>query len=863
MKKIIALGLTLMMTVSMLAMNLPVGAAEIEEDKDWEISVLSQLGLLDNTEPDSDVSKETMANGLIKLLGGDVYVNTYFADQDLSKPLRCGQAAMILIDVLGYTEQMRLTGKNTSDANAYMIMARELKMISEPGLNQYSVLNVRQYAHILYQAVAKTAPFSQISFGSNSEYEVLKNVTLLSERMKIKIVQGIVYGTDAYSITGSGPQREGYINIGGIVYSVNDKTDRSDYVGKFVRAYVEEEEDNICALTAFRNNDIVKIASEDIAKSSDAGIEYYDGNRKETAALSETVDVIYNRELLTSYTAADFEIPDSEYTLIDNNNDGRYEVVLIEHYTSKLVEEVAYTTGKILLKDGEILDINEYFKEGYKLHDAQGNVMDFSVLSRSQVLSYLVARSGEYTNMVSSSHKVTGTLKSLRDNNKYITIDEQEYECTEDYLKNVKGNEEVKIGDRVTAAFDVLGKIVDITVGSTNAAAGYLIKCWEKGLGKYFVGILDENGKIREIPLRGKVAVDGSSMTSKELVETKFMKNGEVDRQLILFKESGEGEITSVEIAENKSALGSRGNNGFTLDYNFEKDGELRALNLNGKKILGSKYVVRDNTVVFTVCTNDLDESYVQQGDSIPTLTGLNIKLYNVNNDYDIQYAVREFTRTVGSWVDFWGDTYMVDRVYQTVNKEGESVYALDMYMPNGKKKTALMEDGTITTNEWNIMSGDKSLSTIQAKDLKRGTVVEINEDFTGLTGIAVQHVPKKDGDALIFEAITSETGNEYGLNEKTFNGGYLMSYGKVIARTRTGIIVNNHLPGEEETAEGATYPMDKWNRTIPLNLTDKVLVYDSESDQIEVETGACIMPGDHVFTKRMGTEYRGVFVYR
>lgn len=112
--------------------------------------------------------------------------------------------------------------------------------------------------------------------------------------------------------------------------------------------------------------------------------------------------------------------------------------------------------------------------------------MDFSVLSRSQVLSYLVARSGEYTNMVSSSHKVTGTLKSLRDNNKYITIDEQEYECTEDYLKNVKGNEEVKIGDRVTAAFDVLGKIVDITVGSTNAAAGYLIKCWEKGLGKIF-----------------------------------------------------------------------------------------------------------------------------------------------------------------------------------------------------------------------------------------------------------------------------------------------------------------------------------------------------------------------------------------
>lgn len=862
MKKIIALGLILIMTIS-LSLNLSVGAAEIEENKEWEISVLSQLGLLDNTEPNSDVSKKTLADGLAKLIGNDIYTNIYFADQDLSKPLRCGQAAMILIDVLGYTEQMRLTGKNTSDANAYMIMARELKLVSEAGLNQYSVLNVKQYAHILYQAVAKTAPLQQVSFGEKNEYKASKNTTLLSERMKIKIVEGVVYGTDAYSITGAGPQNEGYINIGGIVYSIDKGKDRSSYVGKYVRAYVQEEEDNICALIVFKNNDIIKISSVDIAKSSHSEIEYYEENRKRTARLSEAVDVIYNRELLTSYTAADFEIPDSEYTLIDNNDDGKYEVVLIEHYLSRIVQEVAYTTGKILLKDGEILDINEYFDAGYKLYDAQGNAMDFSVLSRTQVLSCLVARSGEYTHMVSSSHKVTGTLKSMREDNKYITIDEQEYECTENYLKNEKGNAEVKIGDRVTASFDITGKIVDIAVSGTDASAGYLIKCGLTSFEKYSVQILDENGKTRTIPLRDKVSVNGSRMSSKELVETRFMKNGEVDRQLILFKENSNGEIANIETAEDKSALGSRGNNGFSLDYDFEKEGALRAINLNGKKILGSKYVVRDNTVVFTVCTNDLDESYVQQGSSIPALTGLNIKLYNVNNDYDIQYAVREFTRTVGSWVDFWGDTYMVDSVYQTLNKDGEAVYALDMYMPNGKKKTALMEDETITTNEWNIMSGDKSLSKIQAKDLKRGTVVEINEDYSGLTGIAVQHVPKKDGDTLIFEAITSDTGNEYGLNEKTFNGGYLMSYGEVIMRTGTGIIVNNHLPNEEETAEGATFPMDKWNRTIPLNITDKVLLYDSKSDRIEVETAACIMPGDHVFTKRMGTEYRGVFIYR
>lgn len=136
--------------------------------------------------------------------------------------------------------------------------------------------------------------------------------------------------------------------------------------------------------------------------------------------------------------------------------------------------------------------------------------------------------------------------------------------------------------------------------------------------------------------------------------------------------------------------------------------------------------------------------------------------------------------------------------------------------------------------------------------------------DYEGSQGLCVEvYAPKADGNDWIFEAIDSATGNEYGLNEKIFNGGYLMSYGEVIKRTRTGIIVNNHVPNEDEKLAGETFPMDKWNRTIPLNITDKVIVYDKTSDRIEIDTAACIMPGDHVFTKRMGTDYRGVFVYR
>lgn len=852
-----------MLITMMFSLNVTASAANGAQEENWEISVLSQMGFISNTEPNSDVSKKVLADGLTKLFGTDIYADKYFNSQDLSKPLRGGQVAMILVDALGYTEQMKLMGKDITDAASYMTKARELKIITDVKVTQYSILTVEQYSQIFYNAIAKTAPMQRTFNSANGGYEVVEDTNLLSSCMDIKIIQGVVYGADAYSVTGGGPEDEGYINIGGITYTINDIKDRNEYIGKFVKAYVDEENDNVCALVLFKNNEIIEISDEDITNATETKIEYYEGNKKKNIKLSDLADVIYNRELLTSYSAEDFEIPDSKYTFIDNNNDGKFEVVLIEHYTSKVIEEVAYTTGKILLKDGEIIDINDYYEAGYKLYNSVGDVIDLSVLSRSQVLSYLISNDGEYTYMISSSEKYTGTLKSLNQKKKIVTIDDKEFDCTDDYIKSIDGNLEVKVGDRIVASMDITGKVADVSLSDTGASVGYLLNCWEENGGKCYLKLLDENGVTREIPLKNRVKTNSGSISSIELIKNRFTKNGEVVSQLILYNENSNGEITSVEIAEDKSTLGSRGNSGFTLDFDYEKDGELRALNLQGKKIVGSKYVVRDSTIVFTVCTNDPDESYVQTGDSIPTLTGLNLKLYNVNDDYDIQYAVREFTRTVGGWVDYWGDTYIVDEVYQTLNEDDEPVYAVDLYTPSGTKKTALMEDGSITTNEWNIMSGDKSLSQIEAKDLKRGMIVEINEDFHGLTGIAIQHAPKADGNDVIFENIDSATGNEYGLNKKTFNGAYLMSYGKVIRRTRTGIIVNNHMPDEEEIAEGKMFPIDEWNRTIPLNISDTVIVYNKDEDTIEVDTAACILPGDCIFTKRMGTEYRGIFVYR
>ena len=89
------------------------------------------------------------------------------------------------------------------------------------------------------------------------------------------------------------------------------------------------------------------------------------------------------------------------------------------------------------------------------------------------------------------------------------------------------------------------------------------------------------------------------------------------------------------------------------------------------------------------------------------------------------------------------------------------------------------------------------------------------------------------------------------------------MSYGKVLDRVDLGFVVNSHVPTAKENGNGAVYPMDEWNRTIVAHSAMKVIVYDSERNEIYMDNGNCIVPGDEVFLRRKVTTYNGIYVIK
>ena len=843
-----------------------------------EIQPLSQLGVLDTTDPGAMVTKNTLVNGLNAVVGSGTG-ERYFEGHNTDTPLLYGQAVMILMDVMGYTPYVKMQGYNTSDIIGYFDVARRIRLTDNISVPANQQMTVNDYAPLLYNALIKVPMMRILTIqGDNVTYQTDKSDTLLTCYMKLVRVEGVVSGLDQLVTDTRDSGRNGKIKIGASWYSYTLQEELFPYFGRRVEAYVttNDRPELKCMYIKQSSNKIIQLTSDDIddTGTQKTSISYYKGDRIRKIPLSETVDVVYNRELLRDYTISDLTQSDAAFTMIDNDTDGAYDVVLIDRYKSYVVFSSTPSTNRILDLYGNSHDLTEYFSDGYKLYNHRNESVGLNVPARNDVISYLQAASGQITYMRVTAQQASGMLQSQREDGKYLTIDDVEYTCTYDYMHMQGKSTEIAPGDMITAFLDCNDRIVDIRKVKDSAEAAYLLAVAPGVFGEVRLKILDNDGAWKVVTTSDTIRFNGKKMTAAAAFKTAaFVDNsGKFKDQLILYHTNRQGEISYIDTAEEVAVIGSRGNEGFTLDYDYEKNGPVYNVKMNNKSVLGSKYTPNTTTTVFGVVEGKLEYSYVQvgtanpSGANLPENTVLNLKMYNVDKNYTPEYIVRmQEHKTVGGWVGFYESPYIVNQVYRSISETGEERYDIEVYNTRGEKKIlyASQEHGSIKTENWNQISLDERLLDIELKDLPKGAIVLLSNDFYGVSSMAIQCVPRADGSEVIFEKIDGVDGTSFGITQRTFNGDQLFSYGLVVDRVDLGIVVNNHLPTEDELAEGASFPMESWSRTLPLVDTDTVFLYEKSLDRLTVETADCIIPGDHVFMKRNAANYDGIYVYR
>lgn len=863
MKRFLSACLSIMLFCSLLTVNV---SAE-QDISDKKVNLLTDLGIISNYEPDATATREMMMNFLDVLYGQGGYTR-YFEDKDKNNPVLYGQVLMILVDVTGYSAYLDVYGFDKNNADSYLHAAIRAGIADKRIGNFTDTLKVSDYADMVYNALCEAELVSYKHTGAGLSYQVEKDRTLLNSVLKLSYRDGIVTGTNTTSLNGA-DGRKGCLAIDGEWYSFTLGEDMMKYLGLPVRIYCDDDMGEIKSIFVRDNKmNTVTVETDDIVSEATniTHVEYYSETGKRKFNIDTEADFIFNRRVSKSFTDEDLYLPDCTYKFIDNNNDSKIDVIIADKYTSFMVSTVIEKDSKIIDEDSIVYDLSDYLDDGYLIYNKDRKEIALDDIGQNNIVSYQKSNDGEYTNFVISNQKISGKIESMTDNWKEFSVAGEEYQCLEQYYSNEKNFENIHIGDEVELFLDFKGYVANIKRITGSVRAGYVLGGYcDLNADEYALELLKEDGKIQIIEFSNSVNVNGAKKRDEELINyTPLFVDGKAVKQLVLYKISSQGLITTIDTADDRSEIGAYDNSGFTLDYDYEKETTLRAITLNGQTVLGSKYLPNADTKVFGINTNEKNMCYVQSGTAVPTASSLKIKLFNVSEDFVPEYAVIDSTTNLGGWVDWWEQTYVVDKVCEEYIEETDEVgYRIYYCDGNGKRLSAVARNGELKSPNGNALSGDSRFRQVYLKDVTRGTVIQFNDNETGITSFSIQCMPMEDNSEIIFEKSSNIGGNDYGISEYVFNGSSICSYGRVMKRISGGIVINSHIPTDVEAAKGGVFPMNSWNRTIPLAAADVVWFYDKSRNRLEQGNASEILEGDMIFMHRRAGTIMTTIVYR
>ena len=190
------------------------------------------------------------------------YSETEFGPEE---PIMFQQAVKILLNVIGYEP---IAAQKGGYPTGYLLTASDTGVLKGIGsINQQAALSAKIAARLLLNAL-DTEILVQESVGETYKYTTIKGQTLLSEKLDIYRITGIMQSNMFSSLDGDSTVGTDRVQIGSGIYETG-LTDAADYLGCNVEAYYREDKtDNLNILVyaglSENKNDVVAVAYKDI-----------------------------------------------------------------------------------------------------------------------------------------------------------------------------------------------------------------------------------------------------------------------------------------------------------------------------------------------------------------------------------------------------------------------------------------------------------------------------------------------------------------------------------------------------------------------------------------------------------------------
>ena len=569
MKKIISL-----MIAVFLVGVLPVSAKTENNIKnvnmDSRAEALITLGIIEDFVPEADVTKYMVRDSLNKIFGSDSITSKFFGESYTDQKVSLDNVLAVLLDALGYTDYTGAKWNGYNQVSRYA-MAKSVDLISgDIKINQE--LTMQLYVELIWKALFEVRVYDVSGILSRgAEVSLLYNErgTLGENCLGLHVVSGVINGICDVNIKRDIDSEDGIV-IGDDYYKIT-VSDTERYIGRYAECLVNKETGEAKAVRVVeQKNTVWKFTYEDSDnRSTLSKLYYYNDKGKLNNITLDNVDVVYNGVCMDKPNNEALIQENAFYTVIDNDKDGKAEVILIDVYDVVRVEIISKGTSAVYLtaKNGKNYDFKKFYEDGREILDADGNEVEWIEVASNDIL--LIRRgvlpddsgsSGMINDMnlvLWSMDKVNGPLNSMNSDKTVFEVDGAEYKLTPELLNDEDKMKSLKAGDDVTCYMDIFGRIADIDVYNSLTKVVAVIKFGSRSdpFGdKVLVKCLTEDNKVEVFEFKEKVILDGNKVSSEELLGSrysyKFFSNGKVIEQLVKVRLNSSGEITAITTAD-------------------------------------------------------------------------------------------------------------------------------------------------------------------------------------------------------------------------------------------------------------------------------------------------------------------------
>lgn len=596
-----------------------------------------------------------------------------------SESFRPGDAATyseimaVAVRALGYE---RLAGEYPQ---GYHILAQKLDL--DKGIS-YSGITEDDIYIILYNMLnTKTLSETyELSLGGvNVSIDAVNSVdekTLLERGYDVYCIEGIMTAnnyTKAASRNDGGENKR--ITVGGVSLK---SLKFNEYLGYNVKAYYQKETEEAVLIYPYCTNEVVLTADilDDAVKegktlkfTTEYNTKYY---------TEESFEVILNGKFDYSYKAEEFKDFAGFVTLIDNDRNGRYDVVKLDKYE--------YIYDARVNKFDEAIYDNKNSKTAIRIFESDADIYIFDYSSKEQKdisdiaegasLAVKNSRDKKLIEVYILTDTVSGVVESYNSQSKKIKIGGKEYVVSKNFTDRYAAS--ALFRGAMSFKLGVNNDIIEISDAAESFGYGYLMgTSYDEFKGEGAVKLFTSDGKTEQFEIGEKLTLDGISGSGKAV---KSVSNYKLVRYMLnsngMLIKLDTPEVVSAAQANFVDPIAKDGDNSLT---SFEKLGASFYYRASTSTFMpttdnGNSFCFRTTgAVIFAVPVNEtlVDDYYIAQSGEFTNAT-YNVTAYDVSPEGSAGAIIYKYDSSSIATAIENEAVIVVEEVANAINSENE-----------------------------------------------------------------------------------------------------------------------------------------------------------------------------------------------